>query len=132
MKNLKMWFISTLWKSKRLKGAEGMLILLQNVKCVTMLEILNIVQIQLQNIVKVNSFKQSHLLNAGTLKLFSSCQAINSKREEAKGMGKLCLMKLTLAKIQIGLDSMKMQIVLSEFMNSNLKSRGARKNDSFI
>ena len=81
-------------KSKRLRGAEEMQILLQNVKCATMLETLSTVQIRLQNIIKVNSFKQSQHLNVEILKLLSLCQAINSKEEGAKEMEKLYLMRL--------------------------------------
>ena len=71
-----------------------MQILLQNVKCATMLETLSTVQIRLQNIIKVNSFKQLQHLNVEILKLLSSCQAINSKEEGAKEMEKLYLMRL--------------------------------------
>ena len=81
-------------KSKRLRGAEEMQILLQNVKCVTILEILSTVQTRLQNIIKVNNFKLLQHLNVEILKLLSSCQAINLKGEGAKEMEKLYLMRL--------------------------------------
>ena len=59
-----------------------------------MLETLSTAQIRLQNIIKVNSFKQSQRLNVEILKLLSLCQAINSKEEGAKEMEKLYLMRL--------------------------------------
>ena len=80
----------------------------------------------------MNNFRLLLHLNAGILKLLSLCQVINLKQEETKAIVKPYLMTLILAKNLIGLGLMKMQIVQSVSINLNHKSRGARKNDSFI